>query len=253
MEKFTAIWVKCLIGASPILECACLWGTRSEVEIVTNAEVTAGGEMEDVQIIEMFWEKKEEAIDAVSQKYGSYCRRIAWNILNNEEDCEECLNDTWMAAWSRIPPQRPRMLGAFLGKITRSLAIDVLRKKCASKRPDTHLTGLEEELCGLSDTLSEIYERKVREEELTALVNQFLGLLSEADRDMFVRRYWYLDSIREVAARHGVSQSRVKSSLYRSRKKLGRMLLAQFPEYREQYLDRKGEAGGLGAMEKQIL
>lgn len=198
-----------------------------------NAALAVGGSMEDTQIISMFWEKNEEAIEAASRKYSGYCRKIAWNILKNEEDCEECLNDTWMAVWSCIPPQRPRVLSSFLGKITRSLAIDRLRKKCAAKRADTHLTGLSDEIGELSDTLTEVYERKIREQELTELINRFLGLLTEADQDMFIRRYWYFDSIKEIASRQGISQSRVKSSLYRSRKKLGRMLLAEFPEYRE--------------------
>ena len=193
--------------------------------------------MEDIQIIDMFWEKTEGAIAAVSQKYGSYCHKIAWNILGSEEDCQECLNDTWMAAWSCIPPQRPRSLPAFLGKITRSFAIDRLRKKCASKRVDTHLTELSAEIGGLGDTLAEIYERKVREAELKELIDRFLKLLSASDQDIFVRRYWYMDSIKAIALRHGASQSRIKSSLYRSRKKLGRMLLTEFPEYRGQIPD----------------
>lgn len=193
--------------------------------------------MEDEQIVDWFWDKKEDAIDAVSRKYGGYCHQIAWNILTNEEDCEECLNDTWLAAWSCIPPQRPRSLPAFLGKITRSLAIDRLRKKCAAKRADAHLISFSDEIGGLGDTLADLYEQKVRRQELQSLINRFLQRLSEADQDIFVRRYWYLDQIQAIALRHGVSQSKVKSSLHRSRKKLKRMLLEEFPEYRRIYPD----------------
>lgn len=191
--------------------------------------------MEDIQIINMFWEREENAIEAVSKKYGNYCHSIAWNILRSEQDCEECLNDTWLAVWSRIPPQRPSSLSAFLGKITRNLAIDRLRKKCAARRVDAHLNELSEEIGELGDTLAELYEQKVREQELSALLNRFLETLSESDQDIFVRRYWYLDSIKAIALRHRASQSKVKSSLYRSRKKLGRMLLKEFPEYRNSY------------------
>lgn len=191
--------------------------------------------MDDLQIIDMFWKRKEGAIEAVIQKYRGYCRTIAWNVLNSEEDCEECLNDTWLAAWNCIPPQRPRSLSTFLGRITRNLAIDRLRKKCAFKRADTHLADLSEELGGLSDSLAELYEQKVQAQELSELVNRFIERLSEADRDIFIRRYWYLDRIEAIAARHRISQSRVKSSLHRSRKKLGRMLLAEFPEYQDKY------------------
>lgn len=187
--------------------------------------------MEDRQIIDLFWERKEGAIRAAEEKYGGYCHKIAWNILGSAEDCEECLSDTWMAAWGCIPPKRPDSLPAFLGKITRSLAIDRLRKKSAAKRADLHLTSLSEEIGPLGDTLAEMVEQKIREQELAGLLNRFLKLLSGADQDIFVRRYWYLDPIKEIALRHGCSQSKIKSSLYRSRKKLARMLLKEFPEY----------------------
>lgn len=178
--------------------------------------------MEDHAIIELFWRRDETAICALSSKYSGYCYKIAWNLLKNHEDTEECLNDTWFATWGYIPPKRPKVLSAFVGRITRGLAIDCFRRKQAAKRMDGHMA----DVCGEMDELSFSYtvEDKMAEKELIHTIEIFLGKLSEADRNIFIRRYWYLDSIKDIAKRHGVSQGCIKTNLCRNRKKLYRIL-----------------------------
>ena len=178
--------------------------------------------MEDRGIIELFWNRDEAAICELSRKYSGYCYKIAWNLLKNHEDAEECLNDTWYAAWGYIPPKRPAVLSAFVGRITRGLAIDCFRRKQAAKRVDGHISdvcGEMEELC-----FSYAVEEKMAEKELIHTIETFLRQLSDADRDIFIRRYWYLDSIKDIAKRHGVSQGCIKTNLCRNRKKLYRIL-----------------------------
>lgn len=102
--------------------------------------------MEDSRIIQLFFQRDEEAIEEVSRKYSAYCSKIVWNVLYNKEDCDECLNDVWFTLWSRIPPDRPKCLSAFTGKIARGLAIDRYRRKNAAKRMDTHMISIEEEV-----------------------------------------------------------------------------------------------------------
>lgn len=174
--------------------------------------------MEDSRIIQLFFQRDEKAIEEVSKKYSGYCFKIVWNVLYNKEDCEECLNDVWFTLWSRIPPDRPRYLSVFAGKIARGFAIDCYRKKKAAKRMDSHMISIEEEvgeICGEYSMEKEIDSYQIRE-----ILNEFLGSLSRKDRDIFVRRYWYMDSIREIAQRHHITEANVKSNLLRSRRKL---------------------------------
>lgn len=178
--------------------------------------------MEDAEIIDLFWRREENAVTELSNKYSGYCYKIAWNLLENHEDAEECLNDTWFAAWTYMPPKRPAVLSAFVGKITRGFAIDSFRKKRAAKRPDSHRA----DLCGEMDELNFTYtvEDQMAEKELVRTIEDFLRKLSAADRDIFIRRYWYLDPIRDIAKRHGVTEGCVKTNLCRNRKKLYRLL-----------------------------
>ncbi|MDC7286470.1 sigma-70 family RNA polymerase sigma factor [Blautia schinkii] len=178
--------------------------------------------MEDTGIIDLFWKRDETAIRELSGKYSGYCYKIAWNLLQNHEDSEECLNDTWFAAWKYMPPHRPVVLSVFVGKITRGFAIDSFRKKRAAKRADLHM----DDVCDEMDMLSFSYtvEEQMTEKELVRVINKFLWKLSKADRDIFIRRYWYLDSIKEIAKRHGVTEGCIKTNLCRNRKKLYRML-----------------------------
>lgn len=178
--------------------------------------------MEDAEIIDLFWNRDETAIQALSSKYSGYCYRIAWNLLHNKEDTEECLNDTWFSAWGHMPPHRPAVLAAFVGRITRGLAIDCFRKKHAGKRMDMHI----QDVCGEMDELNFSYtlEEQMAEKELLKTIEDFLWKLPEADRDIFIRRYWYLDPIKDIAKRHGVSSGCIKTNLCRNRKKLYRIL-----------------------------
>lgn len=178
--------------------------------------------LEDKEIIDLFWRREEAAIQALSGKYFGYCYKIAWNLLENREDAEECLNDTWYAAWRRMPPHRPNVLSAFVGKITREFAIDSFRKKYAGKRAEQH----REDVCGEMDELSFSYtvDEQMAEKELVSVIETFLQNLREADRDIFIRRYWYLDSIKEIAKRHGVTEGCIKTNLCRNRKRLFRIL-----------------------------
>ena len=174
--------------------------------------------MEDMEIIDLFWKREESAIQELENKYFGYCYKIAWNLLANREDAEECLNDTWFAAWRRMPPHRPAILSAFVGKITREFAIDSFRKKRAAKRGMLY----REDVCGEMDELNFSYtvDEQMAQKELVRVIEQFLFKLRETDRDIFIRRYWYLDSIKEIAKRHGVTEGCVKTNLCRNRKKL---------------------------------
>ena len=178
--------------------------------------------MNDMEIIDLFWKRDESAIQELKNKYSGYCYKIAWNLLGNREDTEECLNDTWFAAWRQMPPHRPGVLSAFVGKITRGFAIYSFRKKHAAKRGLLH----REDVCGEMDELNFFYtvDEQMAEQELVKVIEDFLLKLREADRDIFVRRYWYLDSIKEIAKRHGVTEGCVKTNLCRNRKKLYHIL-----------------------------
>ncbi|MCD8076646.1 MAG: sigma-70 family RNA polymerase sigma factor [Lachnospiraceae bacterium] len=176
--------------------------------------------MEDTQIIRMYELRNEDAVLETSMKYQNYCYKIAWNILMNHEDSEECVNDTWLSVWNCIPPKRPAVLSAFCGKITRNLALDLLRKKNASKRGNPYLEAVETELDEIGELPGESAEDVVLQRELLRQVEGFLDGLPQMERVIFVRRYWYLDSIRTIAEHYGKTESSVKSILYRIRKKL---------------------------------
>ncbi|MDR1156935.1 MAG: sigma-70 family RNA polymerase sigma factor [Oscillospiraceae bacterium] len=176
--------------------------------------------MSDEQIIALYWERSETAIGETAAVYGRYCHKIAMNILANNEDADECVNDTYARAWNAIPPERPNKLSAFLGKITRNLALHVWEKRQAEKRGggqfDVVLSELEEVL---SDDGSSV-ERQIEVESMTEVLNRFLAAQSDVNRRLFVRRYWHTDSLAEIAADFGTSVSKAKSILFRMRKNL---------------------------------
>ena len=176
--------------------------------------------MEDWKIIELYWARKEEALRETEIKYGKFCFGIAWNILYNREDSEECVNDTWLAAWNSIPPKRPSFFSSFLGRLTRNFAIDCFRKKSAGKRVDRHMADIVGELEKIETTVADLPEDSVMKKDLIKIINQFLDTLKFQYRDIFIRRYWYMDPVKKIAKRHGYSESKVKSSLFRSRRKL---------------------------------
>ena len=173
--------------------------------------------MEDSTIIALYWDRDERAIQETAQKYGAYCHTVAYHILKNRQDAEECVNDTYVRAWNAMPPQRPAVLRAFLGKITRNQAINVYRASHAKRRGGGRMTAVLHEL---ENCVADGPETALEEAELSRSLDQFLRQLSPKDCCVFVRRYWYLDSVQEIAARYHMAVGSVKSSLFRTRKKL---------------------------------
>jgi len=175
--------------------------------------------MDDIKIVEMYWQRESCALDETRSKYGKYLYSIAYNILRNNEDSEECENDTYMSAWESMPPNKPFKLSAFLGKITRNLALKKFRNQNTLKRGGGSVTLPIDELYGdLGE--AEYFERDIRAEELAEVLNQFLKSLGEGERRIFICRYWYCDSIKEIAKQFGSGQSKIKMTLSRTRKKL---------------------------------
>ncbi len=175
--------------------------------------------MEDGKIIDLYWARSQQAVAASEEKYGPYCHTIARRILDREEDAEECVNDTWLHAWNAMPPQRPGVLSAFFGKLTRNLSLDRWRRLRAAKRGGNQV---EVALHELEECLP---DRRSPDEELeagetAALISAFLRRQSELDRVIFVRRYFHLEPLDSLARRYGLSLGQVKSKLHRMRNRL---------------------------------
>ena len=179
--------------------------------------------MNDKNIVDLYFNRDEEAIAQTDKKYGRYCYSIAYNILTNKEDAEESVSDTYITAWRAIPPRRPSVLSTVLGKITRHISIDRWRERSAYKRGGGEVTLALEELedcvAGLQNVEME-YERK----ELIRAYVKFLDTLPVTERRVFLCRYWYVDSVDTIAEKFGFSQSKVKTMLYRTRAKLRKQL-----------------------------
>lgn len=179
--------------------------------------------MDDEKIVELYWSRSESAISETAAKYGNYCYSIAYNILINNEDAEESVSDTYLAAWEAMPPRRPSILATFLGKITRNLSIDRWRSRNRYKRGGGEIILALEELedCAADgETVEKAYERK----QLALVFNRFLEELPETERRIFLCRYWYMDSICDIANYFSFSNSKVTSMLHRSRGKLRAVL-----------------------------
>jgi RNA polymerase sigma factor (sigma-70 family) len=175
--------------------------------------------MEDHQIIELYFRRSEQAIAETADKYGRYCHTIANHVLGNPEDAEECVNDTWLHTWNAIPPTRPSCFRAFLGRITRNLSINRFLGRTAVKRGGGETAAALDELkdCVAAE---ETVESVIDERELGRAISAFLETLPEKKRVIFVRRYWYLCPIAEIASSLGEGESMVKMSLSRMRRKL---------------------------------
>ncbi|MBQ9974260.1 MAG: sigma-70 family RNA polymerase sigma factor [Oscillospiraceae bacterium] len=175
--------------------------------------------MDDNKIIDLYWARSQQAIAESDRKYGTYCRTIARNILPRLEDAEECVNDTWLRAWNAMPPQRPSVLQAFFGKLTRNLSLDRWRREHAAKRGGSQI---ELALDELEDCLAarERVEDALDAQHTAQVISNFLRGLPAADRRLFVRRYWSLDSIQTLARTFAMSQSQVKSRLFRIRNRM---------------------------------
>lgn len=174
---------------------------------------------DDNNIIKLFWERSEEAIVETSKKYSNYCYTIAYNILYNNEDAEECVNDTYLRAWNTIPPDRPNCLATFLGKITRNLSLNKYKYHKAAKRGfgqvESAISELEACIPASTDT-----ELLFDELVLTEAINNFLGNQKKIKRIVFIQRYWYLMPIKEIAEQFNMSESKAKSMLFRTRNEL---------------------------------
>ena len=173
--------------------------------------------MDDNGIIELFWQRSEDALAECGNKFGGYCRTIARNILYNDGDADECVNDTWLRAWNAIPPARPTMLRAFLGKIARNLALDRVDAARSQKRGGDNVEIALEEL-------ADIPAPETDDEEIAQTINGFLRSESAENADIFVKRYWYLHSVKEIAAEYVYKENKIASLLFRMRGRLKQKL-----------------------------
>ena len=182
--------------------------------------------MEDERIVELYWERSESAISETETKYGRYLKTVAVNILSNEEDSLECVNDTYLNAWNAIPPARPKVLQAFLGKITRNLALDRYRAENAQKRGGGEIALALDELLDVSSRES-VEDSVADRTALTAALRRFLSGLSTEDRRIFLKRYWYFMPVKEISEEMALSQSSVKMRLLRMRGVLKEQLIKE--------------------------
>lgn len=183
--------------------------------------------MEDFQIIALYFERNERAIIETGIKYGRLCFGIAHNILCSNEDSEECVNDTYLSAWNAIPPRKPDNFMAFLCKITRNLSLKRLNYNMAQKRNPELLLSFEELEQVLPDSQINF---QVRDEDIGQAISAFLKTVSQESRNVFIRKYWFCDSVTDISRRYSFSRSKVKSMLYRTRKGL------------KEYLEKEGVA-----------
>lgn len=179
--------------------------------------------MTDDEIVELYWQREEKAIEYTDKKYGRYLYTIAYNIVHNRPDCEECLNDTYLGTWNCIPPTRPKSFQAFVSKIMRNVAVIKFRKNNAEKRiPSSMLVSLEEleDSIAYSSTMDEEYAVR----ELTRLLNEYLRGLSDREATIFISRYYYADTLQDLAEMLGVSERTVSRILLKLRQDLKKLL-----------------------------
>ena len=175
--------------------------------------------MDDSQIVAMYWDRDESAIDQTDKKYGHYLAKIAYNILADREDSKESVNDTYLAAWNSMPPHRPAVLPTYLGKLTRRISIDLFRKKTSQKRaPGEYALSLQElEGCvSGGDTTTQAVDCQL----LAKAIEQYLRAIGAEARNVFIGRYYYLDSVKQIATYCRMSESKVKILLHRTRQGL---------------------------------
>lgn len=179
--------------------------------------------MQDSEIVELYWQRNESAIAHTSDKYNAYCTKIAQNILGSLEDSEECVNDAYLAAWNSIPPQRPDSLATYLGRLTRNISINRYKALHAQRRGGGEFAlSLDE----LDDCISDTLVSEQESEELGRLISEFLYTKPTQVRQVFVRRYFYSDSLADIADAFGMSLAKVKAMLHRTRNSLREYLVA---------------------------
>ena len=181
--------------------------------------------MEDEKIIDLYFERNENAVAETALKYGSMLRAIAYGILKNYRDSEECENDTYHIAWNKIPPERPSYFSAFLGRIVRNISFDKYDYNNAAKRnPDIEMSLSELENCiSAGNTTEQQYDCQ----RTAKHISDFLRKQPIIKRIVFIRRYWYCDSISDIAAQYKFSESKIKSMLMRTRNELKKYLERQ--------------------------
>lgn len=173
--------------------------------------------MDDEKIIELLFNRDQTALNSIKCEYGKLCLQIANNILKNKEDAEECVNDTFLAVWNKIPPTRPNNLKAFICKITRNLSLKKLEYTYAKKRHVDVILSLNE----IEETVPDSsFKLEIEDDEVGSLISIFLRKEKALERNVFLRKYWFFDSIEEIANKYNISQSRVKSMLFRTRNRL---------------------------------
>lgn len=175
--------------------------------------------MEDSEIIELFWQRNEDAIKELADKYGHYCNTVALNILKNSHDSEECINDSYLAVWNTVPPQKPKSLCAYAAKIVRNKALDIYNRLNTQKRGGGSDTVPIDELGDLVSGVGTV-ESEFNKKELLKAINSFLGVLPRKTRLIFVGRYWSCRSISEIAAQFQTNEHNVTVILARTRQKL---------------------------------
>ena len=180
--------------------------------------------MNDLSIIELYFARDEEAIKQTDIKYGKLCHSVAYNILNNNEDSEECVNDTYIGVWNAIPPARPYNFMAFVCKITRNLSLKRLEAMSRQKRSQATIVSLDE----LAEVLpDESIADGVSDEDIGKLISDFLRNEKSEIRDVFIRKYYFFDSIGDIARRYDFTESKVKNMLYHTRTKLKDFLIKE--------------------------
>ncbi|MBR0484353.1 MAG: sigma-70 family RNA polymerase sigma factor [Oscillospiraceae bacterium] len=175
--------------------------------------------MDDAQIIDLYFARSQNAVRETEKIYGAYCFSIADNILHNRQDVEECVSDTWLRAWNSIPPQKPSRLKLFLGKITRNLAFDRYRQKNADKRGNGECSAVLDELAecvASSDDVEKSFDAKILRQSL----NRFLKSLPQRERQIFLKRYFYAESVKSIAGEFQITANHCTVILKRVRKKL---------------------------------
>lgn len=175
--------------------------------------------MDDTKIVNLYWARSEDAITETAAKYGSYCRTISLHILADPDDADECVNDTYMRAWNSMPTHRPSHLAPYLAKLTRWLSLNRLREKNSLKHGGGELPVALDELAEILDSGLDT-GKELELKELNRALRRLLDKLDKAERDVFLGRYWYVASVSEIAEKSGFTESKVKSMLHRTRKKL---------------------------------
>lgn len=179
--------------------------------------------MDDSRIIDLYFERDESAITETDLKYGAYCFTVSNNILGSREDAEECVNDTWLRAWNAMPPKRPQTLKMFLLKITRNLSLDRYRVRTAKRRGGCETEIAIEELSECAEGTPDLFG-ELMEKEVSRILREFVHVLPERERAVFIRRYFFAESVKSVAQRYGMSEGSVAMQLSRMRKKLKDLL-----------------------------